>query len=157
IGLRRPSRYLDPGVADHERALARRGITLVGTVKSGALVDVLSRGSRLDEAMAAMRAFSRRAIANAIGCWSTRSAAIVAAIVIGDRVGLDENVQRALQEAGTYHVIAISGGNIAILAGLMLGAFRFAGLLGRTALCVAIAALVAVGFLVGGGAAVVLV
>src|SRR5439155_12989484 len=27
IGLRRPSRYLDPGVADHERALARRGIT----------------------------------------------------------------------------------------------------------------------------------
>ena len=35
VQLRRPSRYLDPGVPDHERALARRGDTLVGTVKSG--------------------------------------------------------------------------------------------------------------------------
>src|SRR5205814_1588864 len=42
--FRRPSRYLDPGVPDYERALARRGTTLVGTVKSGALVDVLARG-----------------------------------------------------------------------------------------------------------------
>ena len=40
-------------------------------------------------------------------------------------------MQRRLQEAGTYHVIAISGGNIAILAGLLLGGFRFAGWLGR--------------------------
>ena len=36
--LRRPARYLDPGVPDQERALARRGVSLVGTVKSGALV-----------------------------------------------------------------------------------------------------------------------
>ena len=49
--------------------------------------------------------------------WSAQSGAIVAAIVIGDRAGLDDDVQRRLQEAGTYHVIAISGGNIAILAG----------------------------------------
>jgi competence protein ComEC len=154
IALRRPSRYLDPGVPDHERALARRGTTLAGTVKSGALVDVLARGSALDEAMASVRAFARRTIAGAVGRWSQRSAGIVAAIVIGDRVGLDEDVQRALQEAGTYHVIAISGGNIAILAGLMLGAFRWAGLLGRTAMCSAVLALVAYGDLVGGGASV---
>ena len=46
-----------------------------------------------------------------------RAAAIVTAILIGDRAGLDDRVERDLQEAGTYHVIAISGGNIAILAG----------------------------------------
>jgi len=154
IQLHRPSRYLDPGVPDHEGALARRGITLVGTVKSGALVDVIARGSVIDEAMATVRGVARRVIADAVGRWSPRSAAIVAAIVIGDRVGLDEDVQRALQEAGTYHVIAISGGNIAILAGLMLGAFRFAGLLGRAAMWSAIVALVAYGDLVGGGASV---
>ena len=56
-----------------------------------------------------------------------QSAAIVTAILIGDRVGLDEDVQRRLQEAGTYHVIAISGGNIAILAGLLLWRLRLAG------------------------------
>ena len=90
----------------------------------------------------------------AVGRWSPQAAAIVAAIVIGDRVGLDSQVQRRLQEAGTYHVIAISGGNIAILAGLLLGAFRLAGLLGRTAMCAAIVALLAYGDLVGGGASV---
>jgi len=154
VMLRRPSRYLDPGVPDHERALARRGTTLVGTVKSGALVEVLARGSWTDETMASVRAFVRDAISSAVGRWSPQSAAIVTAIVIGDRAGLDDDVQRRLQEAGTYHVIAISGGNIAILAGLLLGAFRRAGLLGRTAMLSAIAVLVVYAMLVGGGASV---
>ncbi len=154
VQLRRPSRYLDPGVPDHERALARRGTTLVGSVKSGALVEVLAPGGWLDETAAAARAFARRAIAGGVGRWSPQSAAIIAAIVIGDRAGLDADVERRLQEAGTYHVIAISGGNIAILAGLLLGAFRVAGWLGRTAMLSSIAALLLYAQFVGGGASV---
>jgi len=152
--LHRPSRYLDPGVPDHERELARRGIALVGTVKSGALVELVARGTAVDEALGAVRAFARRAIAQAVGRWSRESAAIVAAIVIGDRAGLDPQVQQRLQEAGTYHVIAISGGNIAILAGLLIGMFRLGGWLGRSAMIAAIAALLAYARLVGGGASV---
>jgi competence protein ComEC len=154
VVLRRPSRYLDPGVPDHERALARRGTILVGTVKSGGLVEVLARGNWVDETMSAARAFARRAIAGSVGRWNARSAAIVNAIVIGDRAGLDEEVQRRLQEAGTYHVIAISGGNIAILAGLLLAGFRFAGWLGRAAMVSSIAVLLAYEMLVGSGASV---
>ncbi|PYR28179.1 MAG: DNA internalization-related competence protein ComEC/Rec2 [Acidobacteria bacterium] len=154
IQLRRPSRYLDPGVPDHERALARRGTILVGTVKSAALVEVVARGNWINERFDAIRAFGRLAISQAVGRWSARSSAIVAAIVIGDRAGLDDEVQHRLQEAGTYHVIAISGGNIAILAGLMLGMFRLAGLLGRSAMVASIVALVGYGYLVGGGASV---
>jgi ComEC/Rec2-related protein len=152
--LRRPSRYLDPGVPDEERILARRGTTLVGSVKSAALVEVVAKGSRQSEAAAAIRAFVRRAITGSVGRWSTRSAAIVTAIVIGDRAGLDDEVERRLQEAGTYHVIAISGGNIAILAGLTLIGFRVAGLLGRVAMLTAVAGLMAYCYLVGGGASV---
>jgi len=154
VTLHRPSRYLDPGVPDHERALARRGTTLVGTVKSGALVEVLERAGWYTEAVSGARAFARRAIADAVGRWSAQSGAIVAAIVIGDRAGLDNDVQRRLQEAGTYHVIAISGGNIAILAGLLLAAFRTAGWLGRTAMLSSIAALLGYATLVGNGASV---
>ena len=154
VSLHRPSRYLDPGVPDQERALARRGTTLIGTVKSGALVEVLARGGWFAEALSASRAFSRRALAAGVGRWSARSDAIVAAIVIGDRAGLDPEVQRRLQEAGTYHVIAISGGNIAILAGLLLGAFRVAGWLGRTAMLSSIAVLLAYAEFVGNGASV---
>ena len=134
---------------------ARRGTTAfrMGTLEmrgspgwqreGGALVEILSRGNWIDEAMAAARAAARRAIADGVGRWSQRSAAIVSAIVIGDRAGLDEEVQRRLQEAGTYHVLAISGGNIAILAGLMLAAFRLAGMLGRTAMIVSVVVLTA--------------
>jgi competence protein ComEC len=154
VELRRPARYLDAGVPDAERALQMRGTSLVGTVKSGALVDVVAQASWTDERMADLRARARRAIGDAVGRFSPRSAAIVMAIVIGDRAGLDDEVQRRLQEAGTYHVIAISGGNIAILAGLMLGGFRLAGLLGRTAMIASIVVLIAYGYLVGGGASV---
>jgi competence protein ComEC len=152
--LHRAARYLDDGVPDGERALEMRGIALVASAKSGALVEVLSRGRWLDEAMAAARASARRAIADGVGRWSQRSAAIVSAIVIGDRAGLDEKVQQRLQEAGTYHVLAISGGNIAILAGLMLAAFRFAGMLGRTAMIASLVVLTTYGYFVGGGASV---
>ena len=152
--LHRAARYLNDGVPDGEQALERRGIALVGSVKSGALVEVLARGGPIDELMAAVRAFSRRAIRDAVGRWSERSAAIVLAIVIGDRGGLEEEVERSLQEAGTYHVLAISGGNIAIFAGLMLAAFRWAGMLGRTAMIASMAVLIAYGYLVGGGASV---
>jgi competence protein ComEC len=152
--LRRPSRYLNPGVPDEERALARRGTTLVGSVKSGALVEVVSTGNATAEAAWRIRSFARRAIARSVGRWSPRSAAIVTAIVIGDRAGLDDDLQRTLQEAGTYHVIAISGGNIAILAGLTLAVFRVAGLLGPAAMLTAIVSLVAYAYVVGGGASV---
>ena len=152
--LRRPSRYLDPGVPDEERALARRGTTLVGSVKSGALVDVVDRGTMISEAAWRARSFARLAIARSVGRWSTRSAAIVTAIVIGDRAGLDDDLERRLQEAGVYHVIAISGGNIAILAGLTLAGFRIAGLLGPAAMLAAMVSLIAYAGVVEGGASV---
>jgi competence protein ComEC len=152
--LRRPSRYLNPGVPDYEVSLARRGISLVGTVKSGALVELVATGGALSELAAAGRAFARRAIRSAVGRWSDRSAGIVSAIVIGDRSGLDPDVERRLQEAGTYHVIAISGGNIAILTGLALAVFRLAGVLGPLAMLVAGIGLLAYGALVGAGASV---
>ncbi|MEQ1912622.1 MAG: ComEC/Rec2 family competence protein, partial [Vicinamibacterales bacterium] len=152
--LRRVARYLDPGVPNQERVLARRGVSLVGTVKSGALVDVLELGSPVDELAARIRAYTRAAIVDSVNTWSPRAGAIVTAIVIGDRTGLDDDIERRLQESGTYHVIAISGGNIAILAGLTLAAFKFAGLLGRAAMLTSAGGLVAYGFIVGGGASV---
>jgi competence protein ComEC len=116
--LRRPTRYFDPGVPDADRQLAWRGVALVGSVKSDRLVDVIAPGTPLAEARSAARRAIREAIASSVAPWSDRSAAVVSAILIGDRTGLDATVERRLQEAGTYHVIAISGGNIAILAAL---------------------------------------
>ena len=152
--LRRPARYLNTGVPDQERMLARRGIALVGSVKSAALVRVVSRGSWIDEAAASIRAAVRSAIDRHIGTRDRQSAAIAVAILIGDRGSLDPLVEQRLQEAGTYHVIAISGGNIAILAGVLLGMLWTIGVRGGWAAGAAIASLAAYAFIAGGGPSV---
>ncbi len=122
--LRRPTRYLNPGVPDGDRHLAWRNTVLVGSVKSGRLIELIARAGVFDEALATARAVVRRAVASNIGVYSERSAAVALAILIGDRAGLTDEVERRLQEAGTYHVIAISGGNIAIMAGLLVFLLR---------------------------------
>ena len=129
--FRRPSRYLNDGVPDFERRLALDGTALFGSVKSGLLVEVLARGGSLDEAAAVVRAYVRRVVATRVAPHSPLSAGIVTAVLIGDRTGLPDEVRDRLQAAGTYHVIAISGGNIAILAAIAMAALAVAGIRGR--------------------------
>jgi competence protein ComEC len=152
--LRVPGRYQDPGVPDGRLALARRGVALVGSVKSGALVEVTAAGWWGAEAAARIRGVARLAVRRHVGRFDAQSGAIVIAILLGDRVGLDDEVQRRLQEAGTYHVLAISGGNIAILAGVLLWLLRLAGAGPRPASWITIVALAGYAGLVGGGASV---
>ncbi len=147
--LRKPTRYGDPGVPDDVRALARRGTVLIGSVKSAALVEVVAAGSVVDEAAAAARRWARLRLSRYVGRWSVQSAAIANAILIGDRSGLSDDDQRRLQEAGTYHVIAISGGNIAILTTMLLVGMRVAGVPGRAAAAVSVGVLLFYGRLTG--------
>ncbi len=152
--LREPAFYLNPGVPDERRPLLRRGIALVGTVKSAALVEVVAPGSAIDERAAALRAWARHALNTAVGRWSQRSAGVATAIVIGDRTGLSQDDERRLQEAGTYHVIAISGGNIAILTVLLLVLLRSLRVPPRLAAAGAIVLLVFYGRITGPSASV---
>jgi len=147
--LREPVSYRTPGVPDERRALARRGIVLVGSVKSAALVEITASGSRANEWASAFRAWSRSALGATVGFWSDRSAGVAAAIAIGDRTGLAQEDARRLQEAGTYHVIAISGGNIAILTILLLGVMRRMRVPPRVAACAAILVLIFYGRVTG--------
>jgi competence protein ComEC len=153
--LRRPSRYLNPGARDEEAALAFRGTTLVGSVKSALLVQVVEPGPVHAEAAACLRWRVRRTVDRLVGAHDARSAAIVRAILLGDRAGLDDETEERLRDAGTYHVIAISGGNIAVLASAMLLGAGIAGLRPGIAHPAAAAMLAGYAFLVGGGASVV--
>ena len=152
--LRLPTSYRDPGVPDDVRGLARRGVVLLGTVKSGALVEVVKRGSLPSEIAASTRAWVRARLLRSVGHWSPQSAAIAIAILIGDRSGLSDADERRLQEAGTYHVIAISGGNIAILAAILLGSLRAFNMPAAPSAAMTIGALLFYGYLASGGASV---
>ena len=152
--LRRPTVFRDPGVQDETRPLARRGTILVGSVKSAALVDNMRRGTIIDETAARVRARVRRVLADRVGPFGHRSAAIATAIVIGDRTGLSEDDETRLRDGGTYHVIAISGGNIAILTAMLMGAARLLRVPARTAALVSIGVLLFYGEVAGGTASV---
>ncbi|MEZ5290437.1 MAG: DNA internalization-related competence protein ComEC/Rec2 [Vicinamibacterales bacterium] len=152
--LRRPASARNVGAPGAVREAARRRAALVGTVKSGLVVQTVARGSWVSEAAAAVRARARLAIARASGADAGEAAAVGTAVLIGDRAGLSAELQDRLQRAGTFHVIAISGGNIAlwaVLASWLAGRVtaRRAAALGATG-----AAVVAYAYVVGGGASV---
>ncbi len=117
VALRTLDVWRDPGSPGERWQRLHRSFDASGSIKSGALVSV-SVGPWWREAEAAVRARVRDAADRFVKPRDAQSAAIVTAILIGDRSGLDASVQRRLQAAGTYHVIAISGGNVALLTAL---------------------------------------
>ena len=117
--LRVPGTFRNPGVSDADLQLARRGFALVGQVKSASLVEPCGAAPGWVDAAGKVRDGIRRAVQRHVGAHSPRSAAIVTAILIGDRAAIDADVEERLRRAGTFHVIAISGGNIAILTGML--------------------------------------
>jgi competence protein ComEC len=117
--LREPPVIRNPGSPSVRWQRLTRPIDLVGTVKSGSLVEVTPAGGWADAA-AAVRRYVRTVTARWLAPHDAQTAAVVTAILIGDRAGLDPEVTRRLQVAGTFHVIAISGGNVAILTAMCL-------------------------------------
>jgi competence protein ComEC len=142
LSFRRPARYLNEGVPDFEEDLALDGTALFGSIKSALAVEVVSHGSVPEELAGELRAHVRRAVGRWIGSHDSIAGGVVTAVLIGDRSGLPLDVRDRLQAAGTYHVIAISGGNIAILAGVVLVVLTLGGIRGRPAALTAIGALV---------------
>lgn len=153
--LRRPARYLNEGVTDGARAMARRGTALAGSVKSDALVEVVEHGWWWDEAAASVRATVREVLERQVAPHDQTSAAIGIAILIGDRAQMSPDLEQRLQAAGTYHVVAISGGNIALLAAVVLAALWAVGIRFGAAAVGAALVLLAHAWIIGGGASVV--
>ncbi|MGD9906413.1 MAG: DNA internalization-related competence protein ComEC/Rec2 [Vicinamibacterales bacterium] len=147
--LRRPATARNLGAPDPVMDLVRRRLALTGSVKSALLVEAVAEGSWAEEGAARLRARARRAIASAAAP-DLQAAAVGTAVLVGDRAGLDSDLTARLQRAGTVHVIAISGGNIAVLSALAFWVcWRVAGG-GPWALGLTAAVLVGYAFVVGG-------
>ena len=155
VTVRSAARYLNPGARDQERVLLWRGTSALGSAKSGLLVEVAGRGTWWSEAAARVRLEVRRRIERTVGRFSAQSASVVTAVLIGDRAGIGVEARRRLQEAGTYHVIAISGGNIAILIGVLLLLWRLTGWADPAASMLTVGCILAYGAVVGAEASVV--
>ena len=68
-------------------------------------------------------AFKAQAVAHVYQIFPDPEASLLSGILLGDDNGLPADLQQAYQNTGTAHIIAISGFNIAIIAGLFVGLF----------------------------------
>ena len=114
--LRLPRNFRDPGAFDYEGYLRGQGISTLASVKSER-IEVLegTSGSRLGS----WRSRIRNSILQHIhqsGLWSGQDAAIFASMIIGDDSLLLRNVREEFQQTGVYHLLVVSGMNVALLA-----------------------------------------
>ena len=114
--LRLPRNFRNPGAFDYEGYLHGLNISALASVKSGD-IEVLpgTSGSHLG--------FWRSRVRNSIlrhihqsGLWSKEDAAIFAAMIVGDDSLLLRNVREEFQQTGVYHLLVVSGMNVALLA-----------------------------------------
>ncbi|HEV8473594.1 MAG TPA: ComEC/Rec2 family competence protein [Methylomirabilota bacterium] len=147
--LERPTGFRNPGVFDAAARLARDGVHVVGSASSTAVVP-------LEPASPPWPARVRRL---ALGVFAERlpatSAGLLGGLVLGDRSGLPADVQDAFRRAGVYHVLAVSGFNVALLAGAVWAAARSAGGGRRAAAAAAIVAVLGFAAVVGAQPSVV--
>ncbi len=119
--LRRPRRFDNPGAFDYPAYLATQGITLEGWTREPVEVVRASRGSTILGAVFDMRSLLLRRLDAAM---PPPEAGLLKATVLGDRSGLTPEMNQAFLDSGTYHILAISGLNVSILAGTLFGLFR---------------------------------
>jgi competence protein ComEC len=116
VKLNRPVVYRDPGVFDYRRHLEREGIYWTGTIRNPRLITVLARGWHGPDHIKSW-------IQTRVGTPFSNDKVIqglVMGMVLGRKYGLTAEVERQFQAAGLYHLVVVSGFNLAVVAGAAL-------------------------------------
>jgi competence protein ComEC len=114
--LRLPRNFGNPGAFDYEGYLRSHGIGTLASVRSDE-IEVLpgTSGNRLGFWRSRIRNSILRHVRE-IGLWSREDAAFFAAMIVGDDSMLLRGVREEFQQTGVYHLLVVSGMNVALLA-----------------------------------------
>lgn len=128
--LHPPQHYMDPGVWQYADALAQEGISAGGTANAGSL-RVLSGGTpSLPCRFAAAQQWSverlHALVANPVLRHAPRllrvtdtDAAMLSAMLVGDRTALTHGLRTAFERTGSFHLFVVAGVHVTLLlAGL---------------------------------------
>ena len=117
-----PRNFGNPGAFDYRGYLADHGISALGSAKLSK-VEVLPgfAGSRLELYRTRIH---RRIVEKIRQLWPPRQAALIDAMVIGEDGFLGQDTRTEFQRSGTYHVLVVSGMNVAILAFVVFWTLR---------------------------------
>jgi competence protein ComEC len=119
-----PRNFGNPGAPDIKESLARRGIDLNASLRSGALLRrIAGPPPRLAHRLARVRGvlLARLDSLFANAPWS---GAILRAMLLGDRSFVDRERTESFQQSAAYHVLVIAGLHVAALAGFVLWAAK---------------------------------
>ena len=124
--FRPPRNYQNPNSIDRIGLLERRGIFLLGRVKSALLLEVIPGdcSGPWEDAAVTVRHGIQRNLKTLIGEKKRQEAAILASVVVGDYSDLDDLTREYFQNSGTYHALVVSGLHVALLAWALLSGFR---------------------------------
>src|SRR5262245_6110989 len=121
VKLHRPVAYRDPGVFDYRRYLERPGIYWTGTIRNPRLITVLDRGWHgPDQIKSWIEARLEKPFAN-----QPDIQGLVLGMVVGRKFGLTASIERQFQAGGLYHLLVVSGFNLAVVAGTAVRLARF--------------------------------
>jgi competence protein ComEC len=141
--LHRPVGFRNPGGFDYPAHLRRQGILLVGHARADRVTALTP------DAPPARVAVKRWAVAVISRRLPERSAALLAGLLLGERSALPRESDEAFRRAGVYHILAVSGFNVALLAGAVFGGLAASGVPRRGAAAAAAGALVGFALVVG--------
>lgn len=140
-----PRRAHRPGGFDEAAFLARQSVYLV--MESGP-ADRMGPG-RLDPFRRAAVAARLRLEGVLYRALPEREAALLAGLLFGSRTGLPDDIADAFRAAGVFHLLAVSGGNVAMVVMPLLWFLYRAGLGRRAAAALAVPAVAFFVFLTG--------
>ena len=120
-----PRTFRNPGAFDYVSYLRARGVRLVGTVKSLRLIRVVAGRS---DSIAALPSIARRWVASTLqsvaGEHDQTTASFLDALLVGEREDLPPEFEEHLLRAGVYHIVALSGFNVALVLSLASALLR---------------------------------
>jgi competence protein ComEC len=148
LKLARARGFRNPGAFDYPAFLRREGILLVGSGRADSLVPLTA-----DEPPWPVRV-KRWAVAIISAHLPETSVALLAGLILGEKTGLPPEAEEAFRRAGVYHILAVSGFNVALLAGSVFFVLSALGVSRRATAVTAGVALVGFALVVGGQASV---
>jgi competence protein ComEC len=154
VKLHRPAVYRDPGVFDYRLRLERQGIYWTGTIRNPRLIAILDRGWHGPDRI--KRWIQGRVEAPFQDVPGSRDIkGLVAGMVLGRSYGLTAAVERLFQAGGLYHLVVVSGFNLAVVAGAAFWIVRWLPCKRRTRLFIVLASALAYTAIVEGQTPVV--
>jgi len=115
VKARPPRDYLDPGAFDVKGFLAREKIDVMGSMRSGELLQLVDRPPPTISQRLARARGTLLARLDSLFAGHPERGAVARAMLLGDRSFVDSSVVLAFQKTAAYHVLVVAGLHVGAL------------------------------------------